>query len=199
MSQINVNAIAPRTGAQIDVLTGVTVAIDTVASNTVSARTGTVVSVNPAHSLEVATLTSATSSLQIASGKSLQGEAIYAINSMQANQSGVSLQKPVTVTTNVVHTPNVLTSAVSIPVDFSLSNVFTLTLADDPTFTFSNLTAGAINILYLNPNGAARTLTWPGGVKWAGTALTSLSSGSVYIVTVAYFNGTPLLTGTTYT
>lgn len=181
---VKANTIAPRAGSEVGVLSGNTLATDALKSNTLAARTGTTVTVDPTHTL-VAT--------------AVQSTSVAVPGALLANASQVNISKPVTVTTSVTHTPVVVVSSTGILLDFSTGNSQTLTLGANPTFTFTGINAMSPCLLYIDPNGSARTLTWPAGVKWTGTALTALTSGNHYLVTITYTGAVYLLTGTEFT
>lgn len=104
----------------------------------------------------------------------------------------------ISVVDTVLHPPIVLTSSTGVTINFALNNSFSLTLSHNPTFTFSNDVSGGTYLIYLNPNGSSRTLTWPGGLVWSGVPLTSLTSGNHYLVTMVVFGSTRLMTSTVY-
>lgn len=146
-----------------------------IAVNELEARTGTEVSVIP--------------------GETFAADSLRT-DSFQPRTSG----NAVPVSGAVVHPPLILTSTGTINVNFALGNTFKTILSGDPTFTFSNLAEGGFYVIHLNPNGSARSLTWPGvGVLWSGAPLTSLVAGNRYMVTVSYFDSTVILTGVTAT
>lgn len=54
----------------------------------------------------------------------------------------------------------------------------------DAAIAASEKVAGAWRILILECDGTPRTLTWPAGATWVGTALTALTAGSISVVLV---------------
>lgn len=70
-----------------------------------------------------------------------------------------------------------LTDGVTITIDFSLGNKFTVTLGGNRTIAFSNDVAGqAIAIRLLQDGTGSRTITWPAGIKWAGGSAPTLTT-----------------------
>ena len=60
-------------------------------------------------------------------------------------------------------------------------SVFTHTLSEDVTYTFSNPAASGYAssfTLKVTQDSSARTITWPGSVDWAGGTAPTLSTGS---------------------
>lgn len=79
-------------------------------------------------------------------------------------------------------------SVTSMLIDWSLSDLFYVTLSGNTTFTFPNKTDGqAIAVAVTNPS--TYTVTWP-TVKWkAGTVPTQTTSG-IDVYTFLYIGGT---------
>ena len=72
---------------------------------------------------------------------------------------------------------DVLTDGATITVDWSLGNTFTVTLGGNRTIAFSNDSDGQIiKIRFLQDGSGSRTLTWPGGIKWAGGSAPTLTA-----------------------
>ena len=67
-------------------------------------------------------------------------------------------------------------------------NDLTLDNASPCVLTFPTATAGTSFTLILRQSGSTRTVTWPGGLKWAGGAAPTLStaSGSIDVFTFVY-------------
>jgi hypothetical protein len=84
-----------------------------------------------------------------------------------------------------------LTDGATIAVNWSQSNIQSVTLGGNRTFTFSNPVDGARYILIIKQDGTgSRTATWPGTVRWpGGTAptLTTTASKTDYITFI--YNG----------
>jgi hypothetical protein len=87
--------------------------------------------------------------------------------------------------TSVTSTSNATT------VNCRVGNVFSHTLTENTTFTFSNPNAGGTYILILRQNSAGSyTVTWPGTVTWAGgTPPTMTSTANKYDVYTFVFDG----------
>ena len=65
--------------------------------------------------------------------------------------------------------------------NLNLGTVFTHTLSENVTYTFSNPAASGYAstfIFKITQDSSARTITWPGSVDWAGGAAPTISSGS---------------------
>lgn len=89
-------------------------------------------------------------------------------------------------------TPNTLTDAATIAVDWNKSQNHVVTLGGNRTFTFSNGKAGHTYSLVITQDGTgSRTVTWPSSVKWAGGSAPTLTStaGKSDRITL-YFDGT---------
>lgn len=208
MSVIAVNEIQPKTGTVLAVTPGNTLEVDQIDTDVLAAKTSTGLVVSPG-----VTLRGNDASFDAISGQSLSVdtflnadsiatvtasfESATVIGSLNSSGSGTTFSAPATVNTVVTHGASTLVSGVNISIDFSTRNVFSLTLSHDPTFTFTN---GGLTpaLLYIDPNGASRTLNWPSGVKWSGTALTSLTSGNLYVVTISRVGSTYVLASTEF-
>ena len=71
--------------------------------------------------------------------------------------------------------------------DIEDGNIFTITLSENVTFTFSNPPAsgkaGSLTMI-LTQDGTPRTVTWPGSVKWdSGTEPDVSTAGAIYVLT----------------
>jgi len=71
--------------------------------------------------------------------------------------------------------------------DVENGNIFTITLTEDAAFTFSNPPvsgkAGSLTLI-LTQDDPARTVTWPGSVKWDDSTAPDLTTISeIYILT----------------
>ena len=65
--------------------------------------------------------------------------------------------------------------------NLNLGTVFTHTLSENVTYTFSNPAASGYAstfIFKITQDSSARTITWPGSVDWAGGTTPTISSGS---------------------
>lgn len=80
-----------------------------------------------------------------------------------------------------------LTSASSVALDFTAGRMKRLTAGHAITFTTSNRAAGRAFLLAITCDGTPRTVTWPGGWKWSGTAPSALAAGSTTLVLVQCF------------
>lgn len=89
-----------------------------------------------------------------------------------ATLSNKTLTKPVVNAS--VQTLVTLTYAGTINIDLNVSNHFIVSLAGAPTFTTSNASTGQCFILHVIGNG--NSLTWWGGIKWAGGTPPSLTA-----------------------
>jgi len=75
-------------------------------------------------------------------------------------------------------------------------NVFSHTLTEDVTYTFSNAPASGRSfgfVLKVVQDSTARTITWPASVDWAGATAPTLSTGSGEVDVFVFFtvdNGT---------
>jgi len=75
-------------------------------------------------------------------------------------------------------------------------NVFSHTLSEDVTYTFSNAPASGRSfgfVLKVVQDSTARTITWPAAVDWAGATAPTLSTGSGEVDVFVFFtvdNGT---------
>ncbi len=83
-----------------------------------------------------------------------------------------------------------LTPATSVGIDFSTSDVFTLSNATNVTFTTSNIAAGGSKSLIILNDSTARTVTWPAGWHAMGAPLPSGLSASKYLVVNIYATST---------
>ena len=66
-------------------------------------------------------------------------------------------------------------------INLNLGTVFTHTLSENVTYTFSNPAASGYAstfILKVTQDSSARTITWPGSVDWAGGTAPTISTGS---------------------
>jgi hypothetical protein len=89
-------------------------------------------------------------------------------------------------------TPNVLTDAATIPVDWNVSQNQAVTLGGNRTLTFANGVAGSTYSLSLTQDGTgSRTVTWPSTVKWAGGSAPTLTTTAARTDQITfYFDGT---------
>lgn len=75
---------------------------------------------------------------------------------------------------NVVST---LTDGTTITIDWSLGNIFNVTLGGDRGFAFSNLTVGQCIIVHVKQDGTGtRLLGYPSSVKWGGGSAPTLTT-----------------------
>lgn len=208
MSVLAVNEIEPNTGTVLAVVPGNSLEADQVNTDILGAKTSTGLVVSPG-----VTLRGNDASFDAISGQSLSVDTFLnadsiatvtasfelatVIGSLNSSGSGTTFSAPATLNTVVTHGASTLTSGANVNIDFTTRNVFSLTLSHNPTFTF---TGGSLTpaLLYLDPNGASRTLNWPGGVKWSGTALTTLTSGNLYVVTISRVGSTYILASTEF-
>ena len=77
--------------------------------------------------------------------------------------------------------------------DIDNGNVFSITLSENVTFTFSNPPtsgkAGSLTMI-LTQDSTPRTVTWPGSVKWdSGTAADVSTADAIYILTFITVDG----------
>jgi hypothetical protein len=203
MSIIAVNEIEPRTGNSISVPSGNNFQVDRVEANTLATRTSTGLLVAPGVTLRAndisggnLSLTGAINANNVVSPTATLNELVMPAI-LSANGTNISSSVPYVVGSTVTHTAMVLTSSNNITIDFSNRNLFILTLSHNPVFTFSNGNSTPA-LIYIDPNGSNRTLTWPGGVKWSGSALTSLTAGNLYVITVARIGSTYVLASTEF-
>lgn len=88
-------------------------------------------------------------------------------------------QKDATVTAN---------TGTSYDIDWSAGSLFELTLTGSPTFTFSNLAAGAsVTILLIQDGTGSRTVTWPASVDWPSASAPTLSTGASDVDVITLF------------
>lgn len=71
--------------------------------------------------------------------------------------------------------------------DLENGNIFTITLSENVTFTFSNPpisgTAGSLTMI-LTQDSVVRSITWPASVKWVDSTSPDLSTASAaYVLT----------------
>lgn len=79
----------------------------------------------------------------------------------------------------------------ALDVDWTLSNVFTKTLASGGnTLTFSNAASGMVIMIRLTSHGSGSTVTWPAAVKWAGGTEPTQSTPSKTDVYTVMYDGT---------
>ncbi len=204
MSVIAVNEIEPRSGSEVSVVAGNSIAADTVRADTLSARTSTGILIEPGITFtgnDIVGQTLAVSGF-INGGSvvspSVETDIFTVVGGATLTGGGSNFTAPMQVNTSVVHGTTTITSADNIALDLTASrSILTLTLSHNPVFTFTG-GSPTPNLLYINPNGSSRTLSWPGGVKWSGTALTSLTSGNLYVVTISLVSGTYVLASTEF-
>jgi len=67
-------------------------------------------------------------------------------------------------------------------IDFNEEEIQVISLTGDAAFTFSNLGAGKTVRLLIACDGTARTLGWPTGVNWVGTAITTIDANAYLVV-----------------
>lgn len=82
---------------------------------------------------------------------------------------------------------NVSSSGGAVTLDLNSGTVFSITISEDTTFTFSNPpasgTAGAFSLI-LTQNADAKTITWPTSAKFdSGTAPDLSTNSAVYVLT----------------
>jgi hypothetical protein len=87
-------------------------------------------------------------------------------------QNGPTINKPIV--NGSVQTLTTLTYAGTINIDLALSNHFYVNLSGAPVFTISNGVTGQCFLLHIMSNG--NSLTWFGGIKWAGGVLPTLTA-----------------------
>lgn len=120
------------------------------------------------------------------------------------NSSNAKFEKNTSNTkfTKIVQTPKETINAISansgsVNVDATAAPVHTMTLTDNTTYTFTNMTAGTSTLLIIKINAADKTATFTSDgstlVKFSGGAPTlTTSSGQIDIVTV-FFDGTDFI------
>lgn len=204
MSVIAVNEIEPLSGSEVGVAAGNSLAADTVRADILSARTSTGIIVAPGITFTGNDIVGQTLSVSgFINGNSVvsasvETDTFTVVGSAAIVGGGSNFTAPMQINTSVVHGTTTVTSAANIALDLTASrSILTLTLSHNPVFT---ITGGSPtpNLLYINPNGSSRTLAWPGGVKWSGTALTSLTAGNLYVVTISLVDGTYVLASTEF-
>lgn len=75
-----------------------------------------------------------------------------------------------------------ITYAATITPSFIGAKTQLCALAGNVTVAFANITAGFEQVLILTADASTRTITWPVGVVWLGTAPTSLAAGKTLLV-----------------
>lgn len=75
-------------------------------------------------------------------------------------------------------------------IDWSLAGVFNILLSANATITFSNAADGREIKVYITNTASNYTVTWPGGIKWAGgSAPTQTTGAKTDIVTLRQYGG----------
>ena len=89
-------------------------------------------------------------------------------------------------------TPNTLTDAATIAVDFNVSQNHTVTVAGNRTLTFANGKAGQTYSVSITQDATgSRLITWPSTVKWAGGSAPTLTTTAARADQIHfYFDGT---------
>ena len=89
-------------------------------------------------------------------------------------------------------TPNTLTDAATIDVDWNKSQNHGVTPTDNRTLTFTNGVAGSVYSVSITQDGSgSRLITWPSTVKWAGGSAPTLTTTAGRTDQIwFYFDGT---------
>src|SRR4051812_28944318 len=76
-------------------------------------------------------------------------------------------------------TPNTLTDAATVAVDWNVSENQQVTVAGSRTLTFSNPVAGSVYSIKITQDAVgSRLITWPSTVKWAGGSAPTLTTSA---------------------
>jgi hypothetical protein len=88
-------------------------------------------------------------------------------------------------------TPSTLTYAASTAIDFGITDVQTVTLAGNVTFTTTNLAAGTSKTLRIIGDGSTRTFTFPAGWTFVGTGVpASIAAGKTALLSLLSYSTT---------
>ena len=108
---------------------------------------------------------------------------ITTLGTSEANKAVTSDANGVTKFDNGIQEESTVVTSSSNAATLNLrdGSVFTHTLSEDVTYTFSNPAASGYAssfTLKVTQDSSARTITWPGSVDWAGGTAPTLSTGS---------------------
>ncbi len=101
---------------------------------------------------------------------------------------GIATATRITVAGQYASTKFALTDGGTIALDWNNSNVQSVTLGGNRTFTFANPLSGGRYLIYLKQDGTgSRTITWP-TIRWAGgtTPTLTTTANKVDIITIVY-------------
>lgn len=91
---------------------------------------------------------------------------------------------------SVVSVSNLICTSASVDTNLNWNVAYGhKTVSEDVTFTFSNAVNGKSISFAVTGDGTDRTLTWPAGVKWAGTSHTTVKAGKINVYTFLQLNG----------
>ena len=106
------------------------------------------------------------------------------------NETGATFTGDVTFKQTIDESTPVTSSSNAATIDLNLGNVFTHTLSENVTYTFSNAAASgkaSAFILKVTQDSSARTITWPTSVDWAASTAPTITATSGGVDVFGFF------------
>src|SRR5512135_822301 len=135
---------------------------------------------------QILTVVSGVPAWQTFGGGSISQNYVYA--GPASGGAGAPSFRPLTVADETISTQTLTESAGATTIDWSLGNLFKLTLNANLTISFSNAISGQTIVVILTNTASNYTVTWP-TIKWSGGTAPVMTGGAVSDVYTILYDG----------